>query len=146
MLNFNAPLNAADTAEYQVIFSSSEGAVATANVKVYLRPAIPNPVTDPKGVKVGVNPGKIVTKRVTVTNKGLGEMENIKLLPPANLPWVKAINLEKTFLAPGESTSFDIVVNPPEGTPLGQYQDSITVTDVSIKLWLLSEWKYQVPT
>ncbi|EIC06047.1 PKD domain containing protein, partial [Acetivibrio thermocellus YS] len=133
MLNFNAPLNAADTAEYQVIFSSSEGAVATANVKVYLRPAIPNPVTDPKGVKVGVNPGKIVTKRVTVTNKGLGEMENIKLLPPANLPWVKAINLEKTFLAPGESTSFDIVVNPPEGTPLGQYQDSITVTDGKYK-------------
>jgi len=71
MLNFNAPLNAADTAEYQVIFSSSEGAVATANVKVYLRPAIPNPVTDPKGVKVGVNPGKIVTKRVTVTTRVL---------------------------------------------------------------------------
>jgi len=44
----------------------------------------------------------------------------------------EAINLEKTFLAPGESTSFDIVVNPPEGTPLGQYQDSIRLLTVSI--------------
>lgn len=128
-INFNVPLDASDTAEYQVIFSSSEGATAVTNIKLYLRPATPLPVTDPKGIKVGVNPGESIVKTVTLTNKGLGKMENIKLKPSENIPWIKGQNLGKTSLMPGESTNFEVVVNPTEGISFGQYQDKITVTD-----------------
>ncbi|TYQ15580.1 UNVERIFIED_CONTAM: fibronectin type III domain protein [Acetivibrio alkalicellulosi] len=129
MLNFNAPLDCEDIAEYQVIFSSAQGATYTSNIKLHLRPAVPMPVTEQKGVKVGVNPGGNAVKRITLTNKGLGRMDNIRLESPKDLPWIRGVNLEKTNLAPGESTSFDILINPPEGTSLGQYQDNIVVTD-----------------
>ncbi|TYQ18185.1 UNVERIFIED_CONTAM: PKD domain-containing protein [Acetivibrio alkalicellulosi] len=129
MINFNAPLNCEDVAQYQVVFSSSEGAVATSNIKLHLRPAIPHPVTDPKGFMAGVNTGGSITRKVTVTNKGLGNMENIHLVSPQSLPWVRAINLDSNFLAPGDSTSFDIVIKPLDTTPLGQYQDVVKVTD-----------------
>jgi len=133
VLNFNAPLDCEDTAQYRVKFTSAEGATATAYIKLFLRPAVPVPVTDPKGVEVGLNPGGNLIRKIKVTNKGLGNMENIRIEGPSNIPWIKPYNLEKNFLAPGEYTCFDVVISPPEGTPLGRYQDTVIVTDGKYK-------------
>jgi len=41
VLNINAPLEVSDTAEYQINFSTAEGAVAATKIKILLRPAVP---------------------------------------------------------------------------------------------------------
>ncbi|KNY26204.1 APHP domain protein [Pseudobacteroides cellulosolvens ATCC 35603 = DSM 2933] len=129
VINFNAPLDADDTAEYRIDFSSSEGAVASSTVKLNLRPAVPMPITDPRGIEVGLNPGQSIVRTIKLTNKGLGNMKGIKLESPARLPWITAGNLGKTELAPGESTTFEILINPSTDIPLGEYQDKVVVTD-----------------
>jgi len=133
VINVNAPLDCADTAQYKVVFTSAEGATATANIKLFLRPAVPLPITDPKGFEVGLNPGGSLIRKIKVTNKGLGNMENIRVEGASNIHWIKPYNLEKNFLAPGEYTYFDVAINPPEDTPLGQYQDTVVVTDGKYK-------------
>ncbi len=133
VVNFNAPLDCADTAQYKIIFTSAEGATTTAYIKLFLRPAVPLPITDPKGIEVGLNPGGSLTRKIKVTNKGLGNMNQIRLEAPSNILWIKPHNLEKNFLAPGEYTYFDVTISPPEATPLGQYQDYVTVTDGKYK-------------
>jgi beta-lactamase superfamily II metal-dependent hydrolase/chitodextrinase len=133
VINFNAPLNVSDTAEYEIVFSSSQGPSTNSRIKLNLRPAVPIPVTDPKGIDVGVNPGKNIERTVKITNKGLGAMSNIRLEAPVSIPWIKPFGLGKTSLAPGEETKFNISINPTQGTALGQYQDVITVTDGKYK-------------
>ena len=129
VVNFNAPLDADDTAEYRIDFSSSEGAVTSAAVKLNLRPAVPMPITDPRGIEVGLNPGNSVVRTIKLTNKGMGKMTGIRLESPSRLPWITAGNLSKTELAPGESATFEILINPSADIPLGEYQDKVIVTD-----------------
>ena len=130
IVNFYAPLDSEDTELFQVVFSST-GKVANAvsNIKLNLRPAIPKPVTDPQIIKIGLNPGTSMTKTVTITNKGLGTMSGIKLEGLTRLTWAHCVNLGKDKLLPGESTTFEIIFNPPKATALGQYQDELRVTD-----------------
>ena len=56
-------------------------------------------------------------------------MTDIRIVPPATLPWVIPQNLADTELEPGEWTTFDILVSPSGNIPLGYYQDMITLTD-----------------
>jgi hypothetical protein len=132
-LNFNAPIDAPDTVTYKVTFSSAQGATATSNITLYLRPATPIPITDPKGIKVALNPGATLTKTVKVTNKGLGVMNGIYLEQPSAIPWITAKNLSAISLMPGQSATFDIVFSPNQSTGLGQYQDSVVVTNGQYK-------------
>ncbi|MGI6358055.1 MAG: CARDB domain-containing protein [Bacillota bacterium] len=129
VLNVNAPLDAADTAEYRVVFSTAEGPQTEAKIKILLRPAVPFPVLDITDLSVATNPGKSLVRTVKVTNKGLGTMTGIRVVPPATLPWVVPQPLGTTELQPGEWTTFDILVSPTAATPLGYYYDLITVTD-----------------
>jgi hypothetical protein len=89
VVNFSAPLNADDTASFKLEVTAADGTKATSNIKLNLRPATPIPVTDPKGVKCGLNPGREITKTIKLTNKGLGEFNAIRLEQPVNVPWIK---------------------------------------------------------
>ena len=62
VVNFSAPLDASDTAYFKLEVSAADGTKATSNIKLNLRPATPIPVTDPKGIMVGLNPGGEITK------------------------------------------------------------------------------------
>ncbi|HEX2925610.1 MAG TPA: CARDB domain-containing protein, partial [Ruminiclostridium sp.] len=129
IMNCSVTADAVDTLEYSIRFSSSEGAFAVSSIKLNLRPAVPYPVTDPKGIEVGVKPGESIIRTVKLTNKGMGSMTGISIETPQSIPWVTVRGIGKTALAPGESTKFDVVISPSDTTPLGRYQGCIKVTD-----------------
>ncbi|NLB81379.1 MAG: PKD domain-containing protein, partial [Clostridiaceae bacterium] len=135
IMNVSAPLDCADTAEYEVIFTSAQGATCTTKIRLNLRPATPIPVTDPKTVQVGINPGDSTLRVITLTNEGRGYLEGIKVTPPQSIPWINVKQLTKTRLYPNESTLFEIEIAPNENIALGQYQDRITVSDATGKFF-----------
>jgi uncharacterized membrane protein len=116
---------------FKLEVTALDGTKAVSSIKLNLRPATPIPITDPKGVKVGLNPGSEITRTVKLTNKGLGELNGLYIQQPATLPWITAGNLTKINLLPYESATFDIVFSPYENLALGQYQDKIVVTNGS---------------
>ena len=129
VVNFTAPLNASDTARFKLDVTAADGTKATSNIKLNLRPATPIPVTDPKGVMVGLNPGSEIVKTIKIPNKGLGEMNGIRLEQPATIPWIRAGNLSRVNLLPQESATFDVTFAPGAAISLGQYQDKVVVTN-----------------
>jgi hypothetical protein len=72
---------------------------------------------------------------VTLTNKGKGYLDDIKITLPTSIPWVNAGNLGKKRLLPNESTTFVISFSPSAGMTLGQYQDKIIVSDGTGKFY-----------
>ena len=54
--NFSAPLHASDTAIFKLELCSDDGVKAISNIKLNLRPAVPIPITNPKSIKLGMNP------------------------------------------------------------------------------------------
>ncbi|MBR3640884.1 MAG: cellulose 1,4-beta-cellobiosidase, partial [Oscillibacter sp.] len=100
-----------------------------------LVPATPIPVTDQKTVSVGVNPGDAASRVLTVTNKGKGTLTDLKAAVPAGLPWVSVGAFGKSTLLPNESTTFTVTFAPGESVSLGQYQDTLVVSDGTGKFY-----------
>jgi|GEM_PF-3069408 len=128
-LNVTIPEDAPDSAAFRILLNSDEGVTAEAQVSFTLRPAAPLPKLEPNLVKVGMNPGTRLVRTVTLRNDGLGTMRNITLVSPAAIPWVTVGGLEATDLAPGASTTFEIMIEPSESIQLGIYADKILATD-----------------
>jgi hypothetical protein len=135
ILNVSAGLDCDEVATYDIVFSSDQGATCKTKVTLNLRPATPIPVTDLKTVTVGVNPEGNVSRVVTVTNKGKGYLDGLKVTLPENIPWVSVNSIARTRLAPNESTTFVINFAPAAGVALGQYQDKIVVSDSTGKFF-----------
>ncbi|MBP5166947.1 MAG: PKD domain-containing protein [Oscillospiraceae bacterium] len=134
-LNVSAELGCSETADYEIMFSTDQGAWTKTTVHLNLIPATPLPVTDPKKVSVGLNPGDTVSRVLTVTNKGKGTLTGLKAAAPAGIPWVTAGSFGKNTLMPGESTTFTVTFAPGESVSLGQYQDKLTVSDAAGKFY-----------
>lgn len=128
-LTVTIPEDAPDSAAFEIVMNTNEGYEARSRIRFSLRPAQPAPKIHPNEVNVGLNPGTSHTETVTLTNAGLGGMKSIRLAGPDILPWVTLAGLETNELAPGESTTFQIVISPPEDLQLGLYSDSIVATD-----------------
>ena len=135
ILNVSAGLNCDDTATYEIVFSSAQGATCKTRVTINLRPATPIPVTDVKSISIGVNPADNVSRIVTVTNKGKGYLDGLKITLPGSIPWVTAGSIGSTRLAPNESTTFTVEFSPGVGVALGQYQDKLVVSDATGKFY-----------
>ena len=135
VLNVSAALGCSNTAEYEIVFGSAQGATTVTRVKINIVPATPIPVTDQKNITAGMNPGDSLTRVLTVTNKGKGTMTGVKITAPAGIPWVSAGAPLKTTLAPNESTTFTVTMAPGEGVALGRYQDTLKVSDTSGKFY-----------
>ncbi len=120
-LNVSTALGCSETADYEVIFTTDQGAYCKTQVHLNLVPATPVPVTDQKSVALGLNPGDTVSRVLTVTNKGKGTLSGLKASVPAGLPWVSAGSFSKTTLLPNESATFTVTFAPGEAVALGQY-------------------------
>ena len=134
-LNVSAALGCSETADFEIVFTTDQGAYCKTQVHLNLIPATPIPVTDQKSVSVGINPGDAASRVLTVTNKGKGTMSGLKATVPAGLPWVSVGSFEKTTLLPNESTTFTVTFAPGDSVKLGQYQDTLVVSDGTGKFY-----------
>ena len=128
-LNVVIPENAPDSALFYIKVTTAEGLVQQAYVRFTLKAAQPLPRLTPQVVDVGVKPGGLLARQVVVLNDGLGTMAGITLVAPPSLPWVSVLNLAATSLAPGATTTFDVIVKPDASVQPGIYVDRIAVTD-----------------
>ncbi|MCR5825471.1 MAG: fibronectin type III domain-containing protein, partial [Oscillospiraceae bacterium] len=134
-LNVSTALGCSETADFEVIFTTDQGAYCRTQVHLNLVPATPIPVTDQKSLALGINPGDVVSRVLTVTNKGKGVLSGLTAAVPAGLPWVSTGSFSKTTLLPGESATFTVTFAPGEALALGQYQDTLVVSDGTGKFY-----------
>lgn len=131
-------LEAPDNAVMEVTLTSSEGAKSTFTARLLLLPAIP--VLDVVSPGVGyvdltVNRGSITSQQVTITNNGLRALEDVELIPPQNLDWMR-VNLPLDAngkitlpdLGVGESVTVGVVFTPPIDIGVGFYDDFLKIT------------------
>lgn len=118
--------------------TSAEGATAEFIAQVRLRPSVAIlTVSRPEVgyVDVSVDRDQIISREVTVINQGLRPLVDVKMHPPAEIPWFY-VNLdvgEDGLIAlpdipVGGTRTFTVVFAPPEDTELGFYSDSLKIT------------------
>ena len=136
-LQLAADADAPDNAVAVFTLTSAEGAAATFTGSVTLLPAVPvlSVVQPDIGyVEVGLNRGTLLSRQVTVVNRGLKDLQGVSVQPPTNVTWM-ALNLspnpDGTIPLPdilvGQSNSFTVVFTPPTNTVLGFFQDKLTI-------------------
>jgi len=137
-LQLSADEDAPDSANVEYTFISSEGASTVFYGSVTLVPAVPvlNMVGPAVGyVEASVDNGALVTIPVTVKNDGLIDLLDAEMTLPQNLTWITT-NLPQSTpgtvslgtIAVGESRTFDVIIAPPEDTPLGDHSDAFVIT------------------
>lgn len=137
-LRIDATPDAPDHALAQMRFVTADGAAATFTANLTLLPAVPLvAVVEPAAgyVDVSLDRGTLLSRRVTVANQGLADLENVALTLPAAVAWMTT-NLARAAdgrmllgdLAVGASRTFDVVFAPPADTPFGYHQDTLVLT------------------
>jgi hypothetical protein len=132
-----AAIDAPDNAVVEFRLTSAEGAVATFTANVTLLQAVPlvTVVRPSVGyVEVSVDRGSLVSREVTVVNRGLRDLLGVEIVPPTNATWM-VVNLPRSAdgkihlpdLRIGESNSFSVVFAPPSGTLLGPTNDFVVI-------------------
>jgi flagellar hook assembly protein FlgD/uncharacterized membrane protein len=108
---------------FTISIESTQGSKETAILTAKLHEAVSLPTVTPDPLKAGVRIGEPVTKMVTVTNEGFASMSNTSLTikDPQTYSWINIINGEFGSLAPAESKTCQILINPPAGMPLGTH-------------------------
>src|SRR4029450_262905 len=94
-LRLAAAVDAPDTAQVEVTFSTAEGASVAFLADLILLPAVPvlSMIEPPTGyVDVSVNRGDITSRQVTIKNLGTRALEGVQLEPPQLVPWMQ-VNL-----------------------------------------------------
>jgi hypothetical protein len=137
----NLRLAAADDAPNNAIavftFTSTEGASAEFTANVSLLPAVPViTVLSPEVgyVDVSVDRGNLLSRSVTIANRGLKDLLGVTLARPTNETWM-VLNLPPNpdgsislpDLRVGESNTFTVVFAPSTNITLGFHQDKIVV-------------------
>jgi hypothetical protein len=116
---------------------SAEGAAAkfTGNLTLLMANPVLS-VTDPAAgyVDVSVNKGQLLSRTITIANRGLRDLLGVTMRPPTNISWM-AVNLApsedgKIHLPDfrvGGSNTLTVVYSPPADTPIEYYQDKIII-------------------
>jgi hypothetical protein len=136
----NAPSNATTVFTLQ----SAEGASANFVGYVTFTPAVPVlAVTDPDMgyVDVSLNRGTLLSRQVTVMNRGLKDLQGVTIQPPTNVTWMSlnlAVSSNGLIMLPdipvGGSNTFTVVFAPPTNTALGYFQDKMTIAGTNASL------------
>ncbi|HTI72392.1 MAG TPA: fibronectin type III domain-containing protein [Candidatus Limnocylindria bacterium] len=132
-----AALDAPDNAVVHFRLRSAEGAIAELSANVMLLPAQPLlAVIDPTVgyAEVSVNRGNLVSKTVTIANKGLRDLQGVTLSQPTNINWI-TVNLPTgpdgkihlPDMAVGATNQFTVVFAPPASIDLDFYQDQFVI-------------------
>jgi methionine-rich copper-binding protein CopC len=136
-LQLAADANAPDNAIVVFTLTSAQGASATFTGNIALLPAVPViTVTKPDigYVEVSVDRGTLLSRQVTIMNRGLKDLKGVSIIPPTNVTWM-TINLPPApngtiplpDLLVGQSNTITVVFAPPTNTDLGFSQDKFTV-------------------
>ncbi len=137
-LRLDAEADSPDSVMIELRLESSEGAASTFTGVVTLLPAIPVlDVVSPRNgyVDLTVNKGEIKSQQVTITNRGLRDLEDPVITPPQNLNWMQ-LNLplndlgqiELSDIAIGETITLGVAFVPPADTAAGFYDDFFLVS------------------
>ncbi|HET7625609.1 MAG TPA: polymorphic toxin-type HINT domain-containing protein, partial [Verrucomicrobiae bacterium] len=136
-LQLTADADAPDNAIVVYTMTSAEGASATFTGNITLLPAVPvvSVVQPANGyVEVSVDRGELLSRQVTIVNKGLKDLKGVSIVPPTNVTWM-SINLPASSdgtiplpdLPVGGTNSFTVVFTPPSDVDLGFFQDKLTI-------------------
>ncbi|HKS38433.1 MAG TPA: hypothetical protein VJW76_14665, partial [Verrucomicrobiae bacterium] len=137
-LELAAAINAPDNVIVEFTFTSGEGAVAVLTANVTLLQAIPvlTVISPAVGyLETSVDRGTLLSRQVTVVNRGLRDLQGVELAPPTNVTWIAA-NLPRGAdgkihlpdIGVGQSNTFTVVFAPPANTPLGPTNDFFAIT------------------
>src|SRR6185295_5576861 len=85
-------------------------------------------------VEASLDRGKLLSRPVTIVNRGLKDLQGVTLVQPTNETWM-VVNLARNAdgsvpmpdLKVGQSNTFTVVFAPPTNTVLGFHQDKILV-------------------
>lgn len=136
-LELAADLDAPTNVVAEFTLTAAEGAATRFTGYATLTPAIPvlSVVQPDMGyVEASLNRGSLLSRQITVANRGLQALQGVTLQPPTNVTWM-ALNLpanpDGTISLPdlpvGQSNTFTVVFSPPTNTILGFYQDKLTI-------------------
>jgi hypothetical protein len=152
-LALQAAADAPDNAIVEYILHSAEGGSAKFQGVVTLLPAVPvltmiNPTAG--YLEVSLDRGKLLSREITVQNKGLKELKGVTLTPPSSNTWM-SVNLpvggdgqiHLPDLGVGQSATFSVVFTPTTDVALDYYADEIKVrgtnatAEFSLKVYAL---------
>jgi len=143
-LELTAAMEAPDTANAEYTFISSQGACVTFTGVVSLLPAVPLiSVESPASgyVDVSIDRGSMLTTSVTLVNKGLKDLLDVELVPPAQISWMTtnlpADEQGKFMIGDipvGGTKTVDVVFIPPNDTEFGYHQDKIILKGTNSEL------------
>lgn len=115
---------------------SDEGAWGTVTVDYRFVAAAPLLAVNPLVLQAGVVRGGIATEALTLSNRGVADLEGVRLelqpapgTPPSAAGWV-LLNAaaEQGTMAPGESRTLSVTLRPGDAVADGQYAYRLTVT------------------
>ena len=131
----SADADAPDNAVVEFTLQSAEGAAAVFVGATTLLPAVPIlTVMDPAEgyLETSLDRGDILSRSVTVMNRGLKALQGVELIAPTNVTWMIPNlplspdgRIRLPDLGVGQSNTFTIVFTPPTNTPLAFYQDRL---------------------
>jgi|GEM_PF-3252050 len=108
--------------------SSTDEAAVTFDITVI--PRRPSLVVNPGYLETGILRGQQRIIRCEITNNGGAPANNLMVLMPQNVSWIKLVSPESIgTLAVGAKASLEISLNPPADMGLGAYTGSFAVSD-----------------
>jgi hypothetical protein len=122
----NATEGATSNTEFNVTVTCDQNAIEFGQIEVNLFPAVPALQVKPQIIDVSLAPADYLTATITLTNVGCKTLYNATLTSPLT-PWITLTTDHVGDIAPQETKLFDVLINPTNSTPIGLYQDSITV-------------------
>ena len=136
-LDLAAAADAPDNLVAEFTLRSAEGAAARFRGQVTLLPAVPVlTVVEPTVgyLEVSLDRGHLLSRPITVVNRGLKDLQGVELVPPTNVAWM-AMNLPVSpdgrirlpDINVGQSNTFTVVFAPPAETTLDYYHDRLVI-------------------
>jgi fibronectin type 3 domain-containing protein len=136
-LSLQAAADAPDNVIVEYTLHSTEGASAKFTAVVTLLPAVPVlTMVDPTVgyLEVSLDRGTLLSRQITVQNKGLKDLKGVTLTPPSSNSWM-TVNLpvgddgqiHLPDLGVGQSRTFSVVFSPSTDVALDFYSDQIKI-------------------
>lgn len=138
-IRLQTAMDAPDHAVVEIRFHSTDmGAADTFVGYLTLLEAVPVvDVVEPASgyLDVTVNRGHLVTRTITIANRGVREYIGVRMSPPTTLNWIVPslqLNADGTYHLPdlpvGASNTFDVVFAPPEGMEMVRTNDAFVIS------------------
>jgi len=139
VIRVSASTGAATNTSFNLTVTCNQGAIEFSVIAVDLYPATPVLQVTPQLIDISIAPDNFSTQTISVTNIGYGTLKNATLTAPAN-PWITTTTESLGDICPQGVKSFDILIQPSNSTPIGLYQDKITILSqdyISVNVYII---------